>query len=80
MTIAANKCDLENERSVPDAVVAAFAKDAGATYFNTSAKNGSGLEQAFQDIAKRAIQRQHERAIRENGTGSLGTVCICNTA
>lgn len=26
ITIAANKCDLEKERSVPDAVVAAFAQ------------------------------------------------------
>lgn len=74
VTIAANKCDLEGERSVTDAVVAAFAKEAGASYFNTSAKTGSGLEQAFQDIAKRAMLKQHEKAVRERGTGSLGNV------
>lgn len=42
VTIAANKSDLEKKRSVPDAVVAAYAKEAGASYFNTSAKTGTG--------------------------------------
>lgn len=72
MTIAANKCDLEGERSVPDAVVAAYAKESGATYFNTSAKTGSGLEQAFLDIAKRAVQKQHEKALLQTGTPNVG--------
>ena len=72
VTIAANKCDLEKERSVPDAVVAAYAKEAGASYFNTSAKTGSGLEQAFLDIAKRVMEKQNEKAARNGGTGSLG--------
>ena len=72
VTIAANKCDLEKERSVPDAVVAAYAKDARASYFNTSAKTGSGLEQAFLDIAKRVMEKQHEKAARSSSPGSLG--------
>ena len=57
---------------MPDAVVAAYAKEAGASYFNTSAKTGSGLEQAFLDIAKRVMEKQHEKAARNSDTGSLG--------
>ncbi len=72
VTIAANKSDLEKERSVPDAVVAAYAKDSGASYFNTSAKTGSGLELAFLDIAKRVMEKQHEKAARNSGTGNQG--------
>jgi len=73
ITIAANKCDLEKERSVPDAVVAAFAQQVGASYFNTSAKTGSGLDKAFRDIARRALQQQHETLARNSAAGSLGS-------
>jgi GTPase SAR1 family protein len=72
ITIAANKCDLEKERSVPDAVIAAYAQQVGASYFNTSAKTGSGLEKVFQDIGRRALQRQHEKLARSSAAGSLG--------
>jgi GTPase SAR1 family protein len=72
ITIAANKCDLEKERSVPDAVIAAYARQVGASYFNTSAKTGSGLDKAFQDIAKRALQQQQEKLASRSSTGSLG--------
>ena len=61
---------------MPDAVVAAYSKEAGASYFNTSAKTGSGLEQAFLDIAKRVMEKQHEKAARSSGTGSLGISLI----
>lgn len=71
ITIAANKCDLEKERSVPDAVIAAYARQVGASYFNTSAKTGSGLDKAFQDIAKRALQQQQEKLASRSSTGSL---------
>lgn len=74
VTIAANKCDLESSRSVPDAVIAAYAKEAGASYFNTSAKTGSGLEQAFMDIAKRVLEKQHEKAARTGSLGSSGKI------
>lgn len=73
ITIAANKCDLEQERSVPDAVIAEYAQQVGASYFNTSAKTGAGLDKAFQDIGKRALQRQHEKLARSSAVGSLGS-------
>ena len=72
ITIAANKCDLEKERNVPDAVIAAYAQQVGASYFNTSAKTGSGLDKAFQDIGRRTLQRQHEKLARSSAAGSLG--------
>ena len=72
ITIAANKCDLEKERSVPEAVIAAYAQQVGASYFNTSAKTGSGLDKAFQDIGRRTLQRQHKKLARSSAAGSLG--------
>ena len=75
LTIAANKCDLEKERSVPEAVIAAYAADINASYFNTSAKTGAGLEQAFVDIAKRCLEQQHARLAQASSFGSQGSLC-----
>lgn len=74
LAIAANKSDLEKERSVPESVVAAYAAEIGASCFSTSAKTGEGLERAFLDIAKRCLERQHASLTREAsiGTSSLG--------
>ena len=44
LSIAANKQDLQ-DRAVPDERSQSFAAAAGAMYFRTSAKTGTGIEQ-----------------------------------
>lgn len=70
ITIAANKCDLEKQRSVPEATIAAYSSEIGASHFNTSAKTGAGLEEAFVDLAKRCLERQHAQLAREASVGA----------
>ena len=65
LTIAANKSDLEKERSVPEEVVKEYATSIGAAHFSTSAKTGAGLELAFQDLAHRCLEQQRERQAKQ---------------
>ena len=60
---------------MPEAVIAAYAADINASYFNTSAKTGAGLEQAFVDIAKRCLEQQHARLAQASSFGSQGSLC-----
>lgn len=45
MAVAGNKCDL-NERAITAQKGQEFAKKYNAPYFDTSAKNGSGIEKS----------------------------------
>lgn len=53
LTFAGNKADLENNRTVKKEDVEAFAKKHSATHFTVSAKNGTRINQMFQDLAER---------------------------
>jgi hypothetical protein len=44
LVIAANKCDLYEEEKVQEESVRKFAKEIGAIYKRTSAKNCSGID------------------------------------
>ncbi|KAI9216042.1 ras family-domain-containing protein [Blastocladiella britannica] len=58
IALAGNKIDLlkaegEQAREVPDSEARAYAQEAGLLFFETSAKDGTGVEDIFNDIAKR---------------------------
>ena len=59
---------------MPEAVIAAYAADINASYFNTSAKTGAGLEQAFVDLAKRCLEQQHAKQAQASSMGSQGSL------
>ncbi|KAK9804352.1 hypothetical protein WJX72_008486 [[Myrmecia] bisecta] len=61
LAIAANKQDLDRDRTVPDADSKAYAQSIGASHLQTSAKTGLGLEEAFEEMAARVLQ-QHNAA------------------
>lgn len=52
IVIVGNKCDRENERQVDEGESLEWARKYNAGHFNTSAKSGKGIEEAFQYLAK----------------------------
>ena len=55
IAIAANKCDLYEERQVSDEEGEQFAKSIGAFFASTSAKNDSGITNLFENIAMKML-------------------------
>ena len=51
-----NKCDMP-DRAVSRAEAEALAKEYGINYFETSAKRGIGVEEAFRNIAEAVVER-----------------------
>ena len=56
IAIAANKCDLYEERQVSDEEGEQFAKSIGAFFASTSAKNDSGITNLFENIAMKILE------------------------
>ena len=56
LAIACNKCDLESERVVSKARAKQFADKVDALFFETSAKEGAGVNELFQKITESVIQ------------------------
>ena len=55
IAIAANKCDLYEQRQVEDEEGEKFAKSVGAFFASTSAKNDSGITNLFENIAMKIL-------------------------
>ena len=77
IAIAANKCDLYEQRQVSDEEGEEFAESLGALFASTSAKNDSGITKLFEDIASRILdpdfnfraneQKKNNQKGNENG-------------
>ncbi|XP_074661637.1 ras-related protein Rab-31-like [Tubulanus polymorphus] len=55
MCVLGNKNDLENEREVPKDIAQDYATSIGALYFETSALENNGIQDAFMQVALRLI-------------------------
>ena len=53
LVIAANKSDLFEHEAIEESVAREFAQQLGAIYIATSAKNSSGINNLFEEIAKK---------------------------
>jgi small GTP-binding protein len=53
--IIGNKIDLEDAREINKSVAEKFAKDNNYKYFETSAKTGEGVDDAFREIVKQIL-------------------------
>ena len=53
--IIGNKIDLEDMRDISKDVASAFAKENNFKYFETSAKTGEGVDEAFRDLVNQAL-------------------------
>ncbi len=50
--LVGNKSDLADSRTVTDAEAQALAKECGVTYIETSAKTGSNITEAFEQLVR----------------------------
>ena len=53
LCIVGNKIDLEKDRHVANKTAEDYAKSVNAKLYHTSAKSSKGVEDLFQDLAKR---------------------------
>ena len=60
IAVAANKCDMEEERMVKKDVGYSFADEIGAIFLETSAKDDSGVDDVFFAIAARLPSRKND--------------------
>ncbi|KAK8812247.1 hypothetical protein WA158_007481 [Blastocystis sp. Blastoise] len=57
VTVVGNKCDLESERKVTTQEGKDLAKKYGAHFFETSAKDGTNIDECFTDIVNECVKR-----------------------
>lgn len=58
LAIAGNKCDLEKNRHVNEKDAREYADSVSAQHFNTSAKSNKGLDDVFNDLTTRLIEKK----------------------
>jgi small GTP-binding protein len=61
LIIIANKCDLENERVISQDLIKEKAEELGIEYFETSAKTGKNIDEAFDSIFKKVYTSVYKR-------------------
>jgi Ras-related protein Rab-1A len=66
-----NKCDLEQEREIQFEEGQAFANRNGMQFIETSAKNNTNINEAFEALAKLMIQFSNENKFLKNETKVL---------
>ena len=71
VTVAANKCDLQESIEVPFEEAKDWANSKGISIVSTSARSGTGVKQLFSDLAKELIKsnisnkRQKKRVVEK---------------
>lgn len=68
--ICGNKIDLAKDRRVTEEEATQYAESVGANHIYTSAKQGKGLDEAFNDLARKMVERRRATQPR-NGKSSL---------
>ena len=54
--VVGNKVDLQEEREVSNEEALAFAKEKQTLYVESSAKNGTGVQQCFEELVRKILQ------------------------
>ncbi|XP_023220728.1 ras-related protein Rab-22A-like [Centruroides sculpturatus] len=62
LTIAGNKCDLDDKREVPYNVAKKYAEEIGAIFIETSALTAVNISEAFEEITKRLPRNNEPQA------------------
>jgi len=72
-----NKCDLESKRAVDQATAKAFADKHNLKFIETSAKEGTNVDEAFMSLAERIVDVKYGNATKN--TVTVGPVVSTNT-
>ena len=73
IVICGNKADMEKQRDMDSAVAEQYAKQQGALHFNTSAKLGTNVIEAFAALAEKIVQSQPASLQSPTTSGSMGS-------
>ncbi|XP_005176344.1 ras-related protein Rab-21 [Musca domestica] len=60
LTIAGNKIDLEEQRTVQEDDAVAYAESVGAHYFETSAKTNENIDELFMELTRLMVQHAQQ--------------------
>mmetsp|Transcript_100444 Transcript_100444/g.197190 ORF Transcript_100444/g.197190 Transcript_100444/m.197190 type:complete len:206 (+) Transcript_100444:71-688(+) len=69
IVIAGNKIDLEKNRSVNEADAIKYAESVGAVHMHTSAKANRGLDEVFESLAQKMLEKKNSGGGKAGGAG-----------
>lgn len=67
ITLVGNKSDLEGSRKVSTEEARRYAAELNLLFLEASAKDGSGVHEAFDGVAKRLVETNSQHSVREGG-------------
>mmetsp|Transcript_86874 Transcript_86874/g.106555 ORF Transcript_86874/g.106555 Transcript_86874/m.106555 type:complete len:200 (+) Transcript_86874:33-632(+) len=76
MLLVGNKCDLKESREVTFNEGKNLADDLGCKFYETSAKTGDGVRQAFEEVVREMKKAPSPKPIKPNNNGGLCKDCI----
>ncbi|XP_073832987.1 RAS oncogene family member Rab21 [Musca autumnalis] len=68
LTIAGNKIDLEEQRTVQEDEAVAYAESVGAHYFETSAKTNENVDELFMELTRLMVQHAQQNNQKQRAT------------
>lgn len=74
--LVGNKSDLEADRAVPEEQGRSKAEKIGAQFFETSAMNGSGIDDLFTTLAKKCVEATQSNTSASDKSKNSGTVDV----
>ncbi|RNF01577.1 small Rab GTP binding protein [Trypanosoma conorhini] len=67
ITLVGNKSDLADRRSVSAEEAAAYAREMGLMFGEASAKDGAGVREVFERVARQLVAANSENIVRDGG-------------
>ena len=79
MVVCGNKSDLEDQRQITTDEALQYISNLGYQFFETSANSGSGVEDAFTQIATLSIEYKESQIAAEKREDDPNPVVVQNT-
>lgn len=79
IVIAGNKVDLEKNRNVNEQEAIQYAESVGAAHFHTSAKANRGLDEVFNSLATKMLEKKGSKEKTGPGVGTKQKLVIVDT-
>ena len=71
VVVVGNKSDLVSSRQVSEGEAKQFAEEKGLVYIETSAKTGSGVDDAFLILAKHIVTKVKTKQMKSGSSGDI---------